>query len=117
VSKVSDDHGLTLLKFWIAKLLALRVVIQNKSISHNYRNLFLKDGTRCFPQLFLMCLLNVISPAAIHTAHNIIVIHTALVRFPDAAFFVSPIVSPSFQTELPSTLITPFPFSRCTSAR
>ncbi|EJD49039.1 hypothetical protein AURDEDRAFT_112760 [Auricularia subglabra TFB-10046 SS5] len=71
VENVTADHGLTLLKFWIAKILLLRVLFKSRDLSFNYRSLALRD--------------------AVITAHNIIVIHCSLVRFPDAAFFVSPL--------------------------
>ncbi|KAH7106288.1 hypothetical protein BKA62DRAFT_289533 [Auriculariales sp. MPI-PUGE-AT-0066] len=68
---ISVDIGLTLLKFWIAKLLALRVVFLDQSVDFKLRMQFLKD--------------------ALYISHNIIVVHRALIKFPHAAFFVSPV--------------------------
>lgn len=70
VESITADHGLTLLKFWIAKILLLRVLFMSKDLSFSYRSLALRD--------------------AVVTSHNIIVVHRSLVKYPDAAFFVSP---------------------------
>ena len=44
VETISMDAGLTLLKFWIAKLLALRVLFLNEQVGWPARDLFLRDG-------------------------------------------------------------------------
>ncbi|KAJ8487616.1 hypothetical protein ONZ45_g14269 [Pleurotus djamor] len=71
VQRITEDQGLTLLKLWIARILMLRALFVLNDLPYRHRELALKD--------------------AIVTAHNIIVIHNQLIRFPDIAFLTSPI--------------------------
>ncbi|KAF7424362.1 hypothetical protein PC9H_009669 [Pleurotus ostreatus] len=71
VGQITEDQGLTLLKLGIARILLLRALFTLNDLPFHYQDLALKD--------------------AVVTAHNIIVIHNQLIRFPDIAFFTSPI--------------------------
>ncbi|KXN85857.1 Positive regulator of purine utilization [Leucoagaricus sp. SymC.cos] len=71
VHEITEDEGLTLLKLGIARILLLRALFSSKELSYPSRHQALVD--------------------AIITSHNIIVIHNQLIRFPDIAFFTSPI--------------------------
>ncbi|EAU85461.2 hypothetical protein CC1G_06362 [Coprinopsis cinerea okayama7 len=71
VQKITEDEGLTLLKIGIARILLLRALFSSKELSYVHRRKALVD--------------------AIITSHNTIVIHNQLIRFPDIAFFTSPI--------------------------
>ncbi|KAF9448605.1 hypothetical protein P691DRAFT_33139 [Macrolepiota fuliginosa MF-IS2] len=71
VQGISEDEGLTLLKLGIARILLLRALFSSKELAYPSRHQALID--------------------AIITSHNIIVIHNQLIRFPDIAFFTSPI--------------------------
>lgn len=71
VADISEDEGLTLLKIGITKILLLRALFSSKELEYAQRHRALVDG--------------------IVTSHNIIVVHNQLIRFPDIAFFVSPI--------------------------
>ncbi|TFK18129.1 hypothetical protein FA15DRAFT_603884 [Coprinopsis marcescibilis] len=71
VQKITEDEGLTLLKLGIARILLLRALFSSKELSYTHRRKALID--------------------AIITSHNTIIIHNQLIRFPDIAFFTSPI--------------------------
>ncbi|OBZ72675.1 putative transcriptional regulatory protein C1F7.11c [Grifola frondosa] len=71
VQEITEDEGLTLLKIGITRVLLLRALFSSKELEYNQRHRALVD--------------------AIVTSHNIIVVHNQLIRFPDIAFFVSPI--------------------------
>ncbi|TFK91381.1 hypothetical protein K466DRAFT_573711 [Polyporus arcularius HHB13444] len=71
VADITEDEGLTLLKIGITKVLLLRALFSSKELEYAQRHRALVD--------------------AIVTSHNIIVVHNHLIRFPDIAFFVSPI--------------------------
>ncbi|KAG6900586.1 hypothetical protein C0993_008304 [Termitomyces sp. T159_Od127] len=71
VQEITEDEGLTLLKVGIARILLLRALFNSKELSYAQRHKALVD--------------------AIVTSHNMIIIHNQLIRFPDIAFFVSPI--------------------------
>ncbi|KAI0297275.1 hypothetical protein B0F90DRAFT_1819450 [Multifurca ochricompacta] len=71
VQGITEDDGLTLLKIGIARILLLRALFSNKDLDFPQRHKALLD--------------------AIVVSHNIIVVHNQLLRFPDIAFFVSPI--------------------------
>jgi len=62
---------LTILKLGIARILLLRALFSSKELSFERRSKALDD--------------------AIATSHNIIIVHNEMIRFPDIAFFVSPI--------------------------
>jgi len=71
VQGITEDEGLTLLKLGIARILLLRALFSSKELTFPSRHHALVD--------------------AIITSHNVIVIHNKLIRFPDVAFFTSPI--------------------------
>ncbi|KIM89520.1 hypothetical protein PILCRDRAFT_227592 [Piloderma croceum F 1598] len=71
VEQISEDEGLTLLKIGISRILLLRVLFNSEALVMPQRQKALLD--------------------AVVTAHNIIIIHNHLIRFPDIGFFVSPI--------------------------
>ncbi|KAG9315092.1 hypothetical protein JVU11DRAFT_4204 [Chiua virens] len=71
VREITEDQGLTLLKLWIMRILLLRALFSLKELDYMHRSRALVD--------------------AITTSHNIIIVHNQLIRFPDTAFFVSPI--------------------------
>ncbi|KAI0636191.1 fungal-specific transcription factor domain-containing protein [Trametes polyzona] len=71
VANIGEDEGLTLLKIGITKVLLLRALFSSKELEYSQRHRALVD--------------------AIVTSHNIIVVHNQLIRYPDIAFFVSPI--------------------------
>ncbi|KAJ3569705.1 hypothetical protein NP233_g4870 [Leucocoprinus birnbaumii] len=71
VQDITEDEGLTLLKLGIARILLLRALFSSKELSYGSRHQALVD--------------------AIITSHNIIVVHHKLIKFPDVAFFTSPI--------------------------
>ncbi|KAI0749850.1 fungal-specific transcription factor domain-containing protein [Daedaleopsis nitida] len=71
VADITEDEGLTLLKIGMTKVLLLRALFSSKELEYAQRHRALVD--------------------AIVTSHNIIVVHNQLIRFPDIAFFVSPI--------------------------
>lgn len=71
VEEITEDQGLTLLKLGISRILLLRALFNCKLLNYNDRHKALVD--------------------AIVASHNIIVIHRQLIRYPDTAFFTSPI--------------------------
>ncbi|KAF8207584.1 fungal-specific transcription factor domain-containing protein [Mycena galopus ATCC 62051] len=71
VQEITEDEGLTLLKIGIARLLLLRALFSSSELHYEHRHKALID--------------------AIVTAHNVIIFHSQLIRFPDIAFFTSPI--------------------------
>ncbi|THH00083.1 hypothetical protein EW026_g2403 [Hermanssonia centrifuga] len=71
VQDITEDQGLTLLKIGITRILLLRAIFNSKELDFKERHRALVD--------------------AIVTSHNIIVVHNQLIKFPDIAFFVSPI--------------------------
>lgn len=71
VMDITEDEGLTLLKLGISRILLLRVLFNSETLTMPQRQRALTD--------------------AVTTAHNIIIIHNHLIRFPDIGFFVSPI--------------------------
>ncbi|KAJ6544843.1 fungal-specific transcription factor domain-containing protein [Mycena vulgaris] len=71
VAEINEDEGLTLLKVGIARLLLLRALFSSTELHYEHRHKALID--------------------AIVTAHNVIIFHSQLIRFPDIAFFTSPI--------------------------
>jgi hypothetical protein len=71
VESIQLDEGLTLLKLGITRLLLMRALFRlENGVPDEIRSYALRD--------------------AVITAHNIIVTHNQLIRFPDAAFFVAP---------------------------
>lgn len=90
VEEITEDEGLTLLKIGISRILLLRVLFNSEALVYSQRQKSLVDGT------FQSSLLQFIGNKsmfllAVVTAHNIIIIHNHLIRFPDIGFFVSPI--------------------------
>jgi hypothetical protein len=71
VDSIGVNEGLTLLKLFITRLLFLRVLLNDVSLPPAVLQFATHD--------------------ALITAHNIIVVHHQMIRFPVAAFFVSPI--------------------------
>ncbi|TFY76485.1 hypothetical protein EWM64_g7527 [Hericium alpestre] len=71
VQDITEDEGLTLLKIGISRILLLRALFSSKDLPYMWRHKALLD--------------------AIIVSHNIIIVHNQLIRFPDIAFFVSPI--------------------------
>ncbi|KAF8622561.1 hypothetical protein AX15_006910 [Amanita polypyramis BW_CC] len=71
VREITEDEGLTLLKLGIARILLLRVLFSSRELPYEQRRQALID--------------------AVITSHNTIVVHNQLIRFPDIAFFTSPI--------------------------
>ncbi|KAH8117747.1 fungal-specific transcription factor domain-containing protein [Phellopilus nigrolimitatus] len=71
VEGITEDQGLTLLKVGIARILLLRALFSSSELPYNERRRALND--------------------AIVASHNVIVVHYTLIKFPDIAFFVSPI--------------------------
>ncbi|KAJ7573922.1 fungal-specific transcription factor domain-containing protein [Mycena floridula] len=71
VQDITEDEGLTLLKIGISRILLLRALFSLKELSYTERRKALVD--------------------AIVTSHNTIIVHSQLIRFPDIAFFTSPI--------------------------
>ncbi|KJA23007.1 hypothetical protein HYPSUDRAFT_614687 [Hypholoma sublateritium FD-334 SS-4] len=71
VTEITEEEGLTLLKIGIARILMLRALFSSKGLSYAQKHKALID--------------------AIITAHNVIIVHSQLIRFPDIAFFTSPI--------------------------
>ncbi|KAF8515390.1 fungal-specific transcription factor domain-containing protein [Hysterangium stoloniferum] len=71
VADITESQGLTMLKIGIARILLLRALFSAKELSFERRSKALDD--------------------AIVTSHNIIIVHNEMIRFPDIAFFVSPI--------------------------
>ncbi|KAJ7127164.1 hypothetical protein C8R44DRAFT_733798 [Mycena epipterygia] len=71
VQEINEDEGLTLLKVGIARLLLLRALFSSTELHYEHRHKALID--------------------AIVTAHNVIIFHSQLIRFPEIAFFTSPI--------------------------
>ena len=87
VRDISEDQGLTLLKIGISRILLLRALFSLKELDYAHRSRALVDGLPYF--FFLSGDAHV--PLAIVTSHNVIIVHNQLIRFPDIAFFVSPI--------------------------
>lgn len=71
VQNITEDEGLTLLKFGICRILLLRALFSSRELTFPQRRKALVD--------------------AIVTSHNMIIVHSQLIRFPDIAFFTSPI--------------------------
>ncbi|KAM6504431.1 Fungal specific transcription factor domain containing protein [Amanita muscaria] len=71
VKDITEDEGLTLLKVAIARSLLMRALFISKELPIEHRMQALVD--------------------AIITSHNTIVVHNQLIKFPDIAFFTSPI--------------------------
>ncbi|KAF9014644.1 hypothetical protein BDZ89DRAFT_962664, partial [Hymenopellis radicata] len=71
VQDITEDEGLTLLKIGISRILLLRALFSSKELKYEHRRKALVD--------------------AIITSHNTIIVHSQLIRFPDIAFFTSPI--------------------------
>ncbi|KAK1229095.1 hypothetical protein PQX77_007857 [Marasmius sp. AFHP31] len=71
VEEITEDEGLTLLKLGIARILLLRALFSLRELSYTERRKALVD--------------------AIITSHNTIIVHSQLIKFPDIAFFTSPI--------------------------
>ncbi|KAG8680083.1 hypothetical protein FRC09_018497 [Ceratobasidium sp. 395] len=71
VEHMTDDHGMTVLKYFISRLLLLRTMFNANQLHMNIRQQALKD--------------------AVITSHNVLALHQHLTRSPDVAFFVSPI--------------------------
>lgn len=89
VQGITADQGLTLLKIGIARILLLRALFSSKELSYAQRLKALVDGqylSHCLPIAILTLL-----SSAIITSHNVIIVHNQLIRFPDIAFFTSPI--------------------------
>jgi len=92
VQDISEDEGLTLLKIGIARILMLRALFSSKELSYPQKHKALVDGTdkylsmSCRKYLFVCFRFS-----AIIASHNVIIVHSQLIRFPDIAFFTSPI--------------------------
>ncbi|CAE6426805.1 unnamed protein product [Rhizoctonia solani] len=71
VEHMTDDHGMTVLKYYISRLMLLRTMFNATQLNMNIRQQALKD--------------------AVVTSHNVLALHQHLTRSPDVAFFVSPI--------------------------
>ncbi|CAE6413146.1 hypothetical protein ACGC1H_002950 [Rhizoctonia solani] len=71
VERMTDDHGMTVLKYYISRLMLLRTMFNATQLHMNIRQQALKD--------------------AVVTSHNVLALHQHLTRSPDVAFFVSPI--------------------------
>ncbi|KZP00658.1 hypothetical protein CALVIDRAFT_283840 [Calocera viscosa TUFC12733] len=71
LANLSQEQGLTLLKYMIARIMLLRAIFTAEDISEHQRMRALRD--------------------ALISAHNVLVIHSAILQFIDCAFFVSPI--------------------------
>lgn len=87
VRDIPEDLGLTLLKIGISRILLLRALFSLKELDYVHRSRALVDGEH--QSFFPFQVTHV--PLAIVTSHNIIIVHNQLIRFPDIAFFVSPI--------------------------
>lgn len=87
VQDITEDQGLTLLKFGISRILLLRALFSSKELDYLQRSRALKDGELLMNAVFQKTHMFL----AIVTSHNIVVVHNQLIRFPDIAFFVSPI--------------------------
>lgn len=90
VQGITEDEGLTLLKIGIARILLLRALFSSKELSYAQRHRALVDG-QFTDSLYLFSILTTSSSIAIITSHNTIIVHNQLIRFPDIAFFTSPI--------------------------
>ncbi|KAG9018248.1 hypothetical protein FRB90_011754 [Tulasnella sp. 427] len=71
VCRMTEDQGLTYLKYGIARILLLRALFTNSMLTADTRRRALKD--------------------AVITSHNILIVSYQLTTFPSLAFFVSPI--------------------------
>ncbi|KAJ3788059.1 fungal-specific transcription factor domain-containing protein [Lentinula aff. detonsa] len=71
LANLDESTGLTLLKLAISRILLLRALFSSKELGYAERKKALVD--------------------AIIQAHNVIAIHTVLVRYPEVGFFTSPI--------------------------
>ncbi|KDQ20570.1 hypothetical protein BOTBODRAFT_50643 [Botryobasidium botryosum FD-172 SS1] len=71
VTSLTEDQGLTVLKYGISRILLLRALFSSKELTSDVRLRALKD--------------------AVITSHNVLIIHGQLTLFPNIAFFVSPI--------------------------
>ncbi|KAJ3967548.1 fungal-specific transcription factor domain-containing protein [Lentinula raphanica] len=71
LANLDESTGLTLLKIAISRILLLRALFSSKELGYAERKKALVD--------------------AIIQAHNVIAIHTVLVRYPEVGFFTSPI--------------------------
>ncbi|KDQ14329.1 hypothetical protein BOTBODRAFT_349070 [Botryobasidium botryosum FD-172 SS1] len=71
VTSITEDQGLTMLKYGIARILLLRALFNSKELSAGLRYRALQD--------------------AVIMSHNVLIVHAQLTTFPDIAFFVSPI--------------------------
>jgi hypothetical protein len=89
VEQITEDEGLTLLKIGISRILLLRVLFNSEALVMPQRQKALLDGALYAIKLAVLIITCVVS--AVVTAHNIIIMHNHLIRFPDIGFFVSPI--------------------------
>ena len=87
VRDITEDQGLTLLKIGISRILLLRALFSLKELDYMHRSRALVDGEHQVSSPFPVTH----TRPAIVTSHNIIIVHNQLIRFPDIAFFVSPI--------------------------
>ena len=87
VRGITEDQGLTLLKIGISRILLLRALFSLKELDYIHRSRALVDGEHQVSSPFQVTH----TRPAIVTSHNIIIVHNQLIRFPDIAFFVSPI--------------------------
>ncbi|KAJ4487417.1 hypothetical protein C8R41DRAFT_920948 [Lentinula lateritia] len=71
LDSLDESTGLTLLKLAISRILLLRALFSSKELEYTERKRALVD--------------------AIVQAHNVIAIHTVLVRYPEVGFFTSPV--------------------------
>lgn len=71
VCQMTEDQGLTYLKYGIARILLLRALFTNSMLTADTRRRALKD--------------------AVITSHNVLIVSYQLTTFPSLAFFVSPI--------------------------
>ncbi|KAJ3890983.1 hypothetical protein GG344DRAFT_88534 [Lentinula edodes] len=71
LASLDESTGLTLLKLAISRILLLRALFSSKELEYTERKRALVD--------------------AIVQAHNVIAIHTVLVRYPEVGFFTSPV--------------------------
>ena len=91
VQDITENEGLTLLKIGIARILLLRALFSSKELSYAQRHKALVDGGHHALLKHNTSQLTASYNLAIITSHNTIVVHNQLIRFPDIAFFTSPI--------------------------
>lgn len=94
LEQLTDDQGLTLLKLGISRILLLRALFSSEGLEYSQRYKALVDGmcrTSGSVQAASVLMIMTLRYAAIIASHNVILIHYQLIKYPDIAFFVSPI--------------------------